>query len=133
MSLLTPEEEEKIAKGIAKVGIGGLRRHLFLCAGPKCCSAEVGEEAWGFLKTRIAELGLNVGVAATARSRCHCLHICSGGPIGVVYPEGIWYRDLTKENLERVLQEHIRDGSVVEELVIARGPLPGDDDAEPWL
>ncbi len=130
MSADAPSEREKIAAAIEKVGIGDLRRHVFLCAGPKCCESAVGEAVWAQLKKRVPELGLNAGVQRTARTRCHCLHVCAGGPIALVYPEGVWYGNMTSENLERVMQEHLLDGHVVEDLVIARGELEGDDACE---
>ena len=38
-----------------------ITRHIMLCAvsdKQKCCPREAGEEAWGFLKSRLKELGL---------------------------------------------------------------------------
>lgn len=46
----------------------------------------------------------------------------SGESVCVVYPEGVWYRAVGEAVLERVLQEHVLGGQVVEEHVIARAP-----------
>jgi len=106
-------------------GIGQLTRHMFLCAGPDCVDSETGMASWDYLKRRTKELGITGPNGPAYRTRCNCLRICTGGPVGVVYPEGTWYRDLTPENIERVLQEHIINGRVVEDLCFARGPLGG--------
>jgi cob(I)alamin adenosyltransferase len=58
-----------------------------------------------------------------------CLGVCSGGPIMVVYPEGIWYDHVDEAALERIYQEHILNNQPVEELIFhrlyPRGQEPG--------
>lgn len=104
-------------------GIPGMRRHVLLCAGPDCVDVPAGEAAWNYLKKRIAELKLDRAPTHVFRTKCHCLRICTAGPILVVQPDGVWYAGATPEVIERVLQEHVLGGRVVREHVFAVAPL----------
>ena len=47
-----------------------------------------------------------------------CLDRCDKGPVLVVYPEGVWYTYVDRDDLDEIIDRHLLQGQVVERLQV---------------
>ena len=112
-----------------------VQAHLLLCATPSkalCCDPVAGAASWQRLKELMRELDLENPIrreGIVLRSKVDCLRVCQGGPILLIWPDGVTYGGVTPERLERIVREHVLGGQPIQEWIIARqilGPIPGE-------
>ena len=103
--------------------------HLLLCATAtkaKCCDPEIGAASWDALKKGVKLLGLEAPERQSGivlRTKADCLRICEKGPILLIWPDGCWYGGVTPERIHRILQDHVIEGSPIEEWLIQRSTM----------
>lgn len=95
-------------------------RHVLVCTGGFCSPSRAGRELYALLPQLLENAGLLFGPARVKRGETPCLGVCAGGPIVVVYPEGVWYAGVTPQLLGRIVSEHLKQGRVVDEAVFFR-------------
>lgn len=98
------------------------KTHVFCCVNTRapghprgCCSDKGAVALRAYMKARARDMGLE-GVRI---NNSGCLDRCELGPTMVIYPEGVWYRCTSEEDIDAVLAEHVRDGGRVERLMLS--------------
>jgi (2Fe-2S) ferredoxin len=99
-------------------------RHVIICTGGFCSPDRGGRALYSQLTSLLDREDLLFGPTRVKRGETPCLGVCAGGPIVVVYPEGVWYGDVNPSLLERIVVEHLRDGKIVDEAVFFRMKAP---------
>ena len=97
-------------------------RHIFFCLnerknGEDSCARHDAQEGFDRCKSRVKELGLS-GVGKVRVNKAGFLDRCAGGPVAVVYPEGVWYTFVDKSDIDEIVESHLQNGQIVERLVL---------------
>ena len=97
------------------------KHHIFFCLNhredgsrPSCAQANA-EAMQAYAKGCVKDLGL-AGPGGVRVNKSGCLDRCELGPVAVVYPEGVWYTYVDEEDIDEIVESHLRDGKPVERL-----------------
>jgi (2Fe-2S) ferredoxin len=102
------------------------QHHVFFCVneradGSQCCAQCGAQEARDYVKKRCKALGIH-GPGQVRVNNAGCLDRCEQGPVIVIYPQETWYTYVDKEDLDEIIEEHLRHGRVVERLLLDSQP-----------
>ena len=97
-------------------------RHVFFCVnqrepGAACCNNHNAQQMRDYCKDCIKTLRLD-GKGRIRVNSAGCLDRCNEGPVLVVYPEAVWYTYVDKEDIDEIIEEHLKNGRIVERLRI---------------
>ena len=104
---IVAEEGEKLAKKT------GYRKQILVCGGTGCTSSG-SKKVIEALESELKKQGLEKEVLVV---KTGCFGLCALGPIMIVYPEGAFYSQATPEGVIRIVDEHIKKGNIVKELL----------------
>ncbi|MFP5234508.1 MAG: (2Fe-2S) ferredoxin domain-containing protein [Acidobacteriota bacterium] len=96
--------------------------HIFVChnvrpegAPRPSCTADGKSE----LFVQLQQLTKGAGLTNVRVNKSLCLDQCEHGPTLVVYPDEVWYGNVTAEHAAEIVEEHLVNGRPVERLRIA--------------
>jgi (2Fe-2S) ferredoxin len=101
--------------------------HLFICGNQRpansprgCCNPDGTDALRAAFKAALKARGLDKpGAGALVRANgAGCLEQCEVGPVVVIYPQGIWYGGVQLDDVDRIVDETIVGGRVLDDLLI---------------
>jgi len=103
-------------------GTSYYERHIFFClnerkSGEECCALHRAQDGFDRCKSQIKAAGLS-GPGKVRVNKAGCLDRCAAGPVAVVYPEAVWYTFVDNEDIDEIVESHLKNGKVVERLLI---------------
>jgi NADH-quinone oxidoreductase subunit F/NADP-reducing hydrogenase subunit HndC len=93
---------------------GDNRRHVLICQGTGCLSADAAKIEDVFRD----ELKKNNLTESVEVVRTGCFGYCQVGPIVIIYPEGSFYSRVNLEEIPQIVKEHLVEGNPVKDLLL---------------
>lgn len=103
--------------------MGHFDKHVFFCvnqraAGEGCCANFGAQKMRDYVKDKVKAQKLDREGNRIRINSAGCLGRCDDGPVLVVYPEGVWYTYIDEIDLDEIIEQHLKNGRVVERLKI---------------
>ncbi len=95
-------------------------KHIFFCTnerenGEDCCAKLAAVAGFEHCKISIKTANLS-GKDQVRVNKAGCLDRCAGGPVAVVYPDAVWYTFVDNDDIDEIIESHLKKGKVVERL-----------------
>lgn len=90
---------------------------IFMCSG-FTCNKKGGEENIVALRACIKENALEAQVHTI---KTLCTGQCESGPIMFVYPDGVWYKEMTESRAEEVITVHVMHDRLLDNVLYQEG------------
>jgi (2Fe-2S) ferredoxin len=99
------------------------KHHVFFClnerdGGEASCAPRGAKAAFDHCKAKVKAAGL-AGPGGVRVNKAGCMDRCAGGPVAVVYPEGTWYTYVDRDDIDEIVESHLKNGRPVERLLLA--------------
>ena len=91
------------------------RKHILVCTTQKGrhCGSKGAEELFLAFKKEVSERKLDDVLV----SRTGCTHQHQCGHAVIIYPDGIWYKEVKIDDIDEILNEHVLNNKIVQRLL----------------
>lgn len=119
-------------EALAPVATAPIRHHVFVCTGKSCSALDSADVKAAFERELLAR-GILFGKEKKGKNprgsvvltECASVGFCAIGPAVMVYPDGIWYAQVSTEDVREIVEDHLLNGRVVERLALMKVPSEG--------
>jgi (2Fe-2S) ferredoxin len=108
------------------------KHHVFMCT-----NTRPDGHPRGSCQSRAADMGgvdkmraytrakaQQLGIESIRCNAAGCLDRCEFGPNMVIYPEAVWYRFESQDDIDEILETHLKNGGRVARLMLQPEQLP---------
>lgn len=129
MSELASIENRAKLEALAPVAVAPIKHHVFVCTGKSCSAVDSAEVKAAFEQELLAR-GMLFGKEKKGKNPkgtvvltdCASVGFCAVGAAVMVYPDGVWYAQVTASDVPELVEEHLVHGRVVERLALMKIP-----------
>ena len=118
-------DDRRQLEKLAPVAKAPIKHHVFVANGKSCSAVGSGDVKAAF-ERELEARGLRFGKESKGRNPhgsiiltdCSSVGFCSIGAAVLVYPEGVWYAQVTAKDVAEIVDEHLVKGRKVERLAL---------------
>lgn len=97
-------------------------RQVLVCMDGDCAKKADAKAIRKQFKKHLAKAQSEPNVGRSLCTGMDCVGPCRGGPIVVVWPDGVWYQGVDEQAVDRIINEHIIGGIPVEDYLLYQVP-----------
>ena len=94
------------------------KKHIFICTndrGPDHPRGDCANCGGKEIRMRFVQLINQYGLKGKVRAnKSGCLDVCEIGPVVVIYPQNIWYTDITVADVEEIFKKSVIGNDIVD-------------------
>ncbi|HZX34646.1 MAG TPA: (2Fe-2S) ferredoxin domain-containing protein [archaeon] len=88
------------------------KKHVLVCTNekPLHCAEKGGLEVLRAFREEVEKRGLKNDFYVT-KTGCTSQHHC--GPTVIIYPDGVWYKEVKASDIPEIIESHLLNGKIV--------------------